>query len=131
HECLDVSDGPREVARHPLDAVFGDEHVVLDADADAFVFLKGGADLGDELAIRGVVGQPLESVGADVYPRLVGKDHPGCEGRAIASDVVNVHPQPVAKAVHIPAAKLLSVFYGYEAETEKPIFNNAGRRCTY
>src|SRR5690606_10121204 len=88
-------------------------------------------DLGDELPIRGVVGQPLESVGADVYPRLVGKDHPGCEGRAIASDVVDVHSQPVAKAVHIPAAKLLSVFHGYEAETEKPVLDNAGRRCTY
>src|SRR5688572_10911123 len=69
HERLDLGDLARG-AGDPLEALVGDEVVVLDADADVGVAGDGVRDLRLELAVPRGVADDLERVAADVDARL-------------------------------------------------------------
>src|SRR5712664_989902 len=135
--ALDLVDGLRGAGGEDLAAGGGDEHVVLDANADAAELLRHGVgDLGrlrllvllellgggDAQAVAPLpllllavlaqrVGHAL-ALGIDVETGLDGEDHAGLEGargavHAVIADVVHVHAEPVAGAVHVELAVMV------------------------
>ncbi len=108
HQRLDLARLHRHVARDQLAAVLGHDRVVLDADADVVERLGHAGS------------------GADVEARFDGEDHAGAQDAAgavgdgfarqrvlalagvahlrrlhVAAAVVNIHPEPMAGAVHV------------------------------
>src|SRR5688572_18117732 len=88
HEPFDFLNGLRDAAGQHLAAIARDHHVVFDADADAVIF-------------PGDAGSP----GRDVDAGLDGQRHAGLEhaplvADLVVTDVVHVHAQPMAGAVH-------------------------------
>src|SRR3979490_2789056 len=63
---FDVGDAARQRRGHPLDAFRSNQHVVFDADADAFVFFEGRLYRRDEFFALGVLRQIIQSVNADI-----------------------------------------------------------------
>lgn len=89
HQRLDLGDGLRHAVGQHFATIAGDHHVVLDAYADTAPLLRH----------RGIVR-------GDVDARLDGHrharfEHPPFAADAVLADVVHVHPQPVAGAVHV------------------------------
>src|SRR2546423_2986614 len=132
--ALDLVDGLGRAGRQDLAAGGGDEHVVLDAHADAAELLRhrvgdlgrlrllvlfqllGGGDAEAiaplPLLLLAVLAQRVGhalALGIDVEPGLDGEDHAGLEGargavHPVVADVVHVHAEPVAGAVHVELA---------------------------
>ena len=61
--------------REHLRLSIGDEDIVFDADADAFVFLKHWPDSGNELFVLGGLWQVIKRIRSNVDPGLVGENY--------------------------------------------------------
>src|SRR5690554_4085756 len=92
HPRLDLVSSPGPLAGKDLVSVPGDQHIILDTDADT---PPPGCHL---LVVRG-----------DVDPRLPGHhharfQHPPFAADPVLADIVHIHAQPVTGAVHVEGA---------------------------
>src|SRR5262249_8417016 len=120
-EPFELVDFLREVGREDFVAALGYEHVILDADADA-------------LEPRRLTGRVLGKVESG----LDGQHHawlqdPRLIAETVLADVVYVHTEPMARAVHVegPGRGLLGFVvhgHGKNAERAETFDENAQRR---
>src|SRR2546428_13866727 len=158
--ALDLVDGLGRAGRQDLAAGGGDEHVVLDAHADAAELLRHRmGDLGrlgllflfellggrDAQAIAALpllllavlaqrVGHAL-ALGVDVEPGLDGEDHAGLERargalHPVVADVVHVHAEPVAGAVQVELAIVVHGQRVGDAARQQREVDQADRKST-
>src|SRR5205823_8609361 len=85
---------------HDLRLAAGDQHVVFQTHADAFVFLEGGADGGDELFVLRGLGKVIERVQAEIKTRLNRDHHAGLQFTAVG--IVHVQTDAVTDSVVEP-----------------------------
>src|SRR5258705_12267177 len=95
NEVFDPRHTSRQRCRQPGHTVWCNEHVILDPDANSFVFFKRRRDSRDEFLVLRCLRKIIERVSTHVFTRLICENHTRLRPCTVVAALVDIHSERI------------------------------------